>query len=88
MNISEMLYAMMEKDASDLHLIKGIPPAMRIHGDLVYLNREPLTDNNLTAFLHDTVKDVKKRNSFLDEKEYDFAYGVKSQVNSPPSGPH
>jgi len=80
MNIAEMLYAMIEKNASDLHLIKGIPPAMRIHGDLVYLNKAPLTDSNLRAVLDDTVKDIKKRDSFLDEKEYDFAYELGSDA--------
>ena len=74
MNITDMLYAMIEIKASDLHLIKGIPPAMRVHGDLVYLNREALTENSLMAILNDTVKDENRRNRFMDEKEYDFAY--------------
>ena len=74
MNIIDMLYAMIEIKASDLHLIKGIPPAMRVHGDLVYLKREALTENSLMAILNDTVKDESRRNRFMDEKEYDFAY--------------
>lgn len=74
MNIIDMLYAMIEMKASDLHLIKGIPPAMRVHGDLVYLNRESLAEDSLMAILKDTVKDENRRNKFMDEKEYDFAF--------------
>jgi len=80
MNIIDMLYAMIEIKASDLHLIKGIPPAMRVHGDLVYLNREALTENSLMAILNDTVKDESRRNRFMDEKEYDFAYELGGEA--------
>jgi twitching motility protein PilT len=80
MNIIDMLYAMIEIKASDLHLIKGIPPAVRVHGDLVYLNRKLLTESSLMAILNDTVKDENKRNRFMDEKEYDFAYELGGEA--------
>jgi len=80
MNIIDMLYMVIEKNASDLHLIKGIPPAMRINGELVYLNNTPLTENNLLMILNDVIKDENKRSSFLDEKEYDFAYELGSDA--------
>ncbi|RPJ57283.1 MAG: type IV pilus twitching motility protein PilT [Dehalococcoidia bacterium] len=80
MNIIDMLNAMIETKASDLHLIKGIPPVMRVYGDLVYLNKEPLIDSSLMAILNDTVRDENRRNLFMNEKEYDFAYELGSEA--------
>ena len=43
MKIENLLEKTVEYDASDLHLCVGIPPVIRIHGDLVYMNEPVLT---------------------------------------------
>lgn len=43
MDINVLLEKTLEYEASDLHLCVGIPPVIRIHGDLAYLNDEILT---------------------------------------------
>ncbi len=41
MEIKELLDLTIKNNASDLHLLPGIPPAMRIDGSLRYLNSYP-----------------------------------------------
>ncbi|MBI5442496.1 MAG: type IV pilus twitching motility protein PilT [Deltaproteobacteria bacterium] len=45
--------AMHQQGASDLHLVAGNLPAMRIHGELRKLKAEPLTDEGLREFLRE-----------------------------------
>lgn len=45
----EWLTAAVESGASDLHLIRGYPPVLRVHGELSELQAPPLTDT--TALL-------------------------------------
>lgn len=77
MNIHQLLNAMIDKKASDLHLLKGIPPTMRIFGELVFFGREPITDMDLREFLKETMKDSKKRELFLEDKESDFSVNLE-----------
>jgi twitching motility protein PilT len=43
MDLNSLLKKTIAYEASDLHLCEGIPPAIRVHGDLVYLNEPVLT---------------------------------------------
>jgi twitching motility protein PilT len=54
MDITELMILTRERDASDLHLAVGNPPALRIHGKLIRLDYPPLT----AAALHDMLYDV------------------------------
>jgi twitching motility protein PilT len=40
-----------EAGASDLHLIAGFPPVLRLHGDLIELSEPPLVDNEVHQML-------------------------------------
>ena len=40
MNIEELLKRATEKKASDLHLIVGLSPVLRIDGDLTFIEKE------------------------------------------------
>ena len=42
--IPELLEAMVERGASDLHITVGTPPTIRQHGDLVRLDEYPVLD--------------------------------------------
>lgn len=50
-DIAQLLDAALERGASDLHLSKGRPPVLRIHGSLVELPGEPLDDPALQAYV-------------------------------------
>jgi twitching motility protein PilT len=76
----DLLDQMVEKNASDLHLIRGIPPSIRIDGELSYLGRETLTGDDLRSFLDEIVADSSRRDRFLQEKELDFAYELRGKA--------
>lgn len=66
-----------EKGASDLHLIVGIPPTIRVDGKLMPIpESKGLTGENIRKMLTEFVPEniVKK---FHDQKEVDFSFGYK-----------
>lgn len=80
MNIRNMLVMMVEKNASDLHLIAGIPPSLRIDGDLSFLDKTPLNNNNLKDFLEEIIEDETKRKRFIEDRELDLSYEIKGKA--------
>lgn len=43
MDINDLLIKTVEAGASDLHICAGVPPVIRVNGDLIYLNEPILT---------------------------------------------
>ncbi len=80
MTITEMLNAAVDRNASDLHLIKGTPPTLRVDGDLYLMGKEPVTDSDLVTFFNEIVQDQGKKKRFLDEKELDLAYEIRGKA--------
>ena len=50
MDIAELLAFTVHQQASDLHLSAGLPPMIRVHGDMRRINLPPLS--------HDDVQDM------------------------------
>jgi len=73
-----MLYAMVEQDASDLHLIDGIPPAIRINGELTYLNEDVTYHKDMREFFDEIVVDQVKKERFRRDQELDFSYELEN----------
>ncbi len=68
--------AMVQQGASDLHLVAGNLPAMRIHGELKKLKAEPLADESLGELLREIAPpDVWAR--FEETGDVDFAYELE-----------
>ena len=78
MSIVKMLYAMVEQDASDLHLIDGIPPAIRINGELTYLNEDVTYHKDMREFFDEIVVDQVKKERFRRDQELDFSYELEN----------
>jgi len=76
MQIEKLLYLMVEKGASDLHLRAMRPPTLRIDGALKAVEGMPnVTPSDLReAFEH--VTNENQRQSFRNELELDLAYGI------------
>jgi twitching motility protein PilT len=77
---NKLLCRMVERGASDLHLIAGLPPAFRIHGELVPVEGyEPFKPDGLKDFLFAALTSHQK-NLFLNDpasrNELDFGYGL------------
>ncbi len=76
MNIKTLLKEMMERRGTDLHLTVGAPPTVRIDGELLRMEYDPLTPNETQSLVYSLLKDDQKKRFELD-KELDFAFGIK-----------
>jgi len=74
--IDSLLRAMMEQNASDLHLRVGIPPVFRINGELMRAKMDPLTENDMIQYLTFLMRE-EQRKTFYEAKELDFAKGLR-----------
>ena len=75
-NLQQLLKAMVEKGASDLHITTGSPPQLRIDGRLVPLKTAPLTPVETKQLCYSILTDAQKH-KFEEENELDLSFGVK-----------
>ena len=78
--LSTLIEETIHEGASDLHLLVGRHPILRVSGELVPLLKQPqLSAEDTTSFLDEFLspEDVKL---FLARKEIDFSYGFKDVV--------
>ncbi|MFH1415827.1 MAG: type IV pilus twitching motility protein PilT [Elusimicrobiota bacterium] len=75
-SMAYLLNLVFEKGASDLHLISGSPPVLRIRGELVKINDEKLDQNQCEELIFSLLTEQQKQ-EFAKEKELDFSFGVK-----------
>ena len=68
--------AMQQQGASDLHLVSGSLPAMRIHGELKKLKAEPLTDDGLRELLRELAP-AEAWAKYEEAGDLDFAYELE-----------
>lgn len=90
MDLIKMLELATVHKASDLHLMVGQPPILRIDGELVLLSsvaseftNQPLTDENLRAAL-EKIATPEQQVLFLEKKDLDLGYensGTRFRVN-------
>jgi twitching motility protein PilT len=50
MDITQLLAFSVKNKASDLHLSAGLPPMIRVHGDVRRINVEPLPTSRCTRW--------------------------------------
>jgi twitching motility protein PilT len=75
-NLHQLLKAMVEKGASDLHITTGSPPQLRIDGKLVPLKTAPLSPVETKQLCYSILTDAQKHR-FEEENELDLSFGVK-----------
>ena len=75
MDIAELLAYSVKNKASDLHLSSGLPPMIRVDGDLRRLNVPALENAQLTELIYSTMNDHQRRD-FEANLEVDFSYAV------------
>lgn len=75
MEIQELLKITIKSKASDLHLLAGIPPAVRIDGSLEYVPGHPaLTPEAIEAMVFSVLTQTQKE-LLTANKELDFSFG-------------
>ena len=76
MDIKQLLDLTATRLASDLHLLGGYPPIIRIDGVLQRVpGEEVLTSDQITTFIYDLFNSEQK-DLFLANKEIDFSYAL------------
>jgi twitching motility protein PilT len=79
-DLDALLIELKERGGSDLHLTAGIPPSVRLHGELVPLDDQPaLTPDDLQKMLYGILTQ-KQRQKFENELELDLSYQVPNQA--------
>ncbi len=76
MKIIDILQEAKAKKASDVHLVVGKPPMLRIHGKLEEFGDEILNPDTC-KFLIYSILNEEQRVKFELEKELDFSFGIK-----------
>ncbi|MGD9007950.1 MAG: type IV pilus twitching motility protein PilT [Desulfobacteraceae bacterium] len=66
---------MHEQNASDLHLMAGQPPALRIHGDIERVKYKTLENDELRAMLYEIAAEDKIK-TFEETGDVDFGYEI------------
>ena len=66
---------MNEQGASDLHLVSGQPPALRLHGDIERIRYNVLTNDDLRGLLYEITPEEKIK-IFEETGDVDFGYEI------------
>ncbi len=75
MDITQLLAFAVKNKASDLHLSAGLPPMIRVHGDIRRINVDPLDDKQVEAMVYDVMNDSQRR-QYEEFLECDFSFEV------------
>lgn len=73
MDIAELLAFSVKNEASDLHLSAGLPPMIRVDGDIRRINVPALEHKDVHALVYDIMND-KQRKDFEEFFETDFSF--------------
>ncbi len=75
MDITELLAFSAKQGASDLHLSAGLPPMIRVDGDVRRINLPPLEHREVHGLIYEIMND-KQRKDFEEFLETDFSFEV------------
>jgi twitching motility protein PilT len=60
-NLDRLLSAAKEFDASDLHIVAGVPPAFRVNGEIIIADEDALTEAEITAMADRLLNEQQKK---------------------------
>ncbi|MDF0532796.1 type IV pilus twitching motility protein PilT [Shewanella yunxiaonensis] len=75
MEITELLAFSVKHNASDLHLSSGVPPLIRVDGEVRKLNVPELKHQDVHRLVYDIMND-KQRKDYEEHLEIDFSFEV------------
>jgi twitching motility protein PilT len=75
MDIAELLAFSVKNKASDLHLSAGLPPMIRVDGDVRRINIPALEHKQVHSLVYDIMSD-KQRRDFEEFLEVDFSFEI------------
>jgi len=75
MDITELLAFSVKNKASDLHLSAGLPPMIRVHGDIRRINLPPMEHKDVHAMVYDIMNDGQRK-QYEENLEVDFSFAI------------
>jgi twitching motility protein PilT len=75
MDIAELLAFGVKNGASDLHLSAGVPPMIRVDGEMRRINVPPMDHKSVHGLIYDIMND-KQRKDFEEFLETDFSFEI------------
>ena len=75
MDITQLLAFSVKNNASDLHLSAGMPPMIRVHGDVRRINVDALDHKQVYAMVYDIMND-SQRKRYEEFLEIDFSFEI------------
>ena len=76
MDITQLLAFSVKNKASDLHLSAGLPPMIRVHGDVRRINVDPLEHKQVHDMVYDIMND-SQRKAYEETLECDFSFEIQ-----------
>src|SRR5512141_2646547 len=74
-DIAQLLAFAVKNKASDLHLSSGVPPMIRVDGDMKRINMPPLSHKEVHSMVYDIMND-KQRKAYEEFFETDFSFEI------------
>jgi len=75
MDITELLSFSVQQKASDLHITAGLPPMIRVDGEIRRIKMDALEDKEVQTLIYDIMSD-RVRKDYEDNWEADFSFEV------------
>ncbi|MDP2793069.1 MAG: type IV pilus twitching motility protein PilT [Sulfurisoma sp.] len=75
MDITELLAFVVKNKASDLHLSSGLPPMIRVHGDVRRINLPAMEHKDVHAMIYDIMNDGQRKH-YEENLELDFSFAI------------
>ena len=75
MEISDLLAFSVKNKASDLHLSSGLPPMIRVHGDIRRINVPVLSHTEVHGMVYDIMNDGQRK-TYEENLEVDFSFEI------------
>lgn len=77
MDISDLLAFSVKNKASDLHLSAGLPPMIRVHGDVRKINVPSMDHTQVHGMIYDIMNDGQRK-VYEETLECDFSFEIPS----------
>ena len=78
-SLHQLLKAAVKQNASDLHVVAGSPPVLRVDGRIVRVKTQELTAEDSRKLCYSILADWQK-SEFEEKKELDFSFGIKNMA--------
>src|SRR3954469_21948676 len=75
MDISELLAFSVKNKASDLHLSAGLPPMIRVNGDVRRINLPAMEHKDVHSLVYDIMNDSQRKH-YEENHEVDFSFSI------------